>query len=62
MSKSIDPPAEITPEGWVQKEEEKAEILERLRKNAATADPDDPFALTEKEIEELAKRDEIWIF
>lgn len=57
-----DPPAEITEEkSWPQRQAELAEQLNRLREYAAQAEPDDPFAMTEERIEELAKREDLVI-
>lgn len=57
-----DPPAEITDEkSWPQRQADNAEQLQRLRDYAAKAAPDDPFALSEKRIEELAKRQDLII-
>ena len=62
MAKTDDPPAEIVREGWVQRQVQKAEQVRQLRENAAKAGPHDPFALTEKQIEEFSKRDDCEIF
>ena len=47
--------------GWLQRQAENAEQLARLREYAAKAAPDDPFALSEKRLEELAKRQDLII-
>ncbi len=52
------PPAVIAGEGWVQRQVQMEDQVKRLREYAAKAGPGDPFALTEKEIEAYAKRDE----
>jgi len=57
-----DPPAEVNEEGWFQRQAQMDEQIQRLRDYAARAEPDDPFALTEKEISELSKRDELVIY
>jgi hypothetical protein len=55
-AKPDEPHVTIAPEGWVQQHLQMEEQVRRLREYAAKADPDDPFALTEQEIEEFAKR------
>ncbi len=55
-AKPDEPHVTIAPEGWVQRQLQMEDQVRRLREYAAKADPDDPFALTEKEIEEFAKR------
>lgn len=57
VAKTDDPPAEIVREGWVQRQVQKAEQVKQLREYAAKAEPDDPFAMTEKEIEAFSKRE-----
>ena len=61
LAKPAPPPAEITLESEYQRETYKVDLLKSLREYAAKARPGDPFALAEKEIEELSKRDEIII-
>jgi hypothetical protein len=55
------PPSVITPDSAFQRETEKLDVLKSLREYAAKAHPGAPFALTEKELEDLSKRDEIII-
>jgi len=55
------PSAEVVEDGWVPRQFRKEEQLKRLREYAAKAPPDDPFALTEKEIEALSKLDNLEI-
>jgi hypothetical protein len=52
-----EPPAEVTGDGWVQRQEQKAELVKRLREYSAKAAPDDPFALTEEQIKAISKHD-----
>ncbi|MDD2599959.1 MAG: hypothetical protein PHO37_12155 [Kiritimatiellae bacterium] len=54
------PPAsvEIRVSSGLQMEFEKQELLKSLRDYAAKADPGDPFALTEAEIEAISKLDD----
>jgi hypothetical protein len=49
------PSSEITGDSGFQRETEKADQVKRLREYAAKADPGDPFAMTEKEIEAFSK-------
>ena len=51
------PPAMITEDGWVQRQLQMDEQVRSLREYAAKADPDDPFAMTEAEIEAFSKLD-----
>lgn len=53
-----DIPAEITGDGWVQRQVQMEEQVKSLRAYAAAADPDDPFALSEKRIEAFSKLDD----
>jgi len=46
---------------WMQRRVRKEEQLKSLRDYAARANPDDPFALTEEEIEALSKVDDLLI-
>lgn len=50
-------PMELTDNGGLQMEIEKMELIEHLRAYAAQAGPDDPFAMTEEDIEEFSKLD-----
>ncbi len=56
-----EPPSEITGGGALQQEMEKMDQVRRLREYANQADPDDPFALTEKEIEEFSLQDDTFV-
>ena len=62
MAKPVAPPVEIAEDGWVQRQLQKAEQVKRLREYAAKAGPDDPFALTEKEIDEFSKREDVLFY
>jgi len=57
------PPVEvINRDGWEHRQSEMADQVRRLREYAAKAKPGDPFALTEKQIEEFSKRDDAKIY
>lgn len=53
------PPAVIREDSWSQRQMEKEEMVKALRKYAAEADKDDPFALTEERIQALASREDV---
>ena len=56
------PVAEVVEDGLMPQIQRKEEQLQRLREYAATAGTNDPFALTEKEIEELsAPQENLWV-
>lgn len=55
QSEPAPPPAEVREDSAFQWESDKADLVKSLREYAAQARPGDPFALTEKEIEELSK-------
>jgi hypothetical protein len=60
LSKPSDkPPSTITGDRWLERKDEKEAVLKRLREYSAKAAPDDPFALTEAQIIELSKREDI---
>jgi hypothetical protein len=52
------PPAAIAEEGWVQRQVRKEEQIKQLRAYAASADPDDPFAMTGERIKALEAGDD----
>lgn len=49
------------PESWMDKQLKKETLIKDLKDQAARADPNDPFALTEEVIEELSKIDDLAI-
>lgn len=59
---AVEPPAVITSEGWVQRQQQKESVLNDLRVKAATDDTGSPFVLKEKDIEELSKQEDFVIF
>jgi hypothetical protein len=57
-----DAPATVADDGWLPRQVQKEEQIRSLRENAAKARKDDPFALTQEEIDAFAKRDDAVIF
>lgn len=55
------PKAIVLEDSWSQRQREKEELVDGLRKYAAEADKDDPFALSEEQIQELAAREGVLI-
>ena len=51
----------VIPESWMDKQLKKETLIKDLKDQAARADPNDPFALTEEVIEELSKIDDLAI-
>ncbi len=57
------PPAEVKDESWSERRTQTGLTLDGLSEYAKRVDPDDGFALTETEIDELAKKyDEVVIY
>jgi hypothetical protein len=54
-------PSIITGDRWIDRMDEHEKLIKSLREYSATAEPGDPFALTEEEISELSKREDIRI-
>lgn len=59
---SMDAAAEETGDGFMAQTLRKEALLQSMREYAAQAGTNDPFALTEKEIDELSKLDELIIY
>ncbi|MEI7948224.1 MAG: hypothetical protein WCJ02_16095 [bacterium] len=54
-------PSIITSDRWIDRMDEHEKLIKSLREYSAKAAPGDPFALTEKEIIELSKREDVRI-
>jgi len=55
-------PSVITSDRWIDRKDEHDKLIKSLREYSAKAAPGDPFALTEKEIIELSKREDVRIY
>lgn len=55
-------PSIITSDRWIDRKDEHEKLIKSLREYSAKAAPGDPFALTEKEIIELSKREDVRIY
>ncbi len=51
-----------TEESWMEKHVHKENLIKGLKEQAARAEPGDPFALSEEEIEKLSKLDTLEIY
>lgn len=58
---TAEPPSVIAEDSWSRRQREREELVSGLRKYAAEAGPDDPFALTEEQIQALAAREDVII-
>lgn len=56
------PPSADTEPSWMDKHTHKENLIRSLKEQAARAEPDDPFALSKEEIEELSKLDTLEIY
>lgn len=52
----------VVEDSLMQRSVQKEELIQSLREYSAKAEPDDPFALTKEEIDELSKVDGLIVF
>lgn len=57
-----DPPVVVTEDSWMERQRRKEAQVQSMRDYAAKAAPDDPYAMTAKQIEEFSKLEDPVIY